>query len=117
MKQKLFSITLKDFTIETFRLSGHGGQNINKVETGVRLIHKESGVVTLGQEERTQWQNKQSAFRKMTSHPKFKSWLRVKTARLMGTMKTDEQIEKEVDESMKEENLKVECFTPDNLLK
>lgn len=58
---------------------------------------------------------KQIAFKKMVNNPKFKSWLKIKTARTLGTMKTPEQIEKDVDESMKEDNLKVEYFVPDNL--
>ena len=108
MRQKLFSVSIKDFQVDTFRGSGNGGQNVNKVETCVRFTHKESGAITLGTEERTQWANKQIAFKKMVKHPKFNAWLRVKTARLLGTMKSPEQIEKEVDEMMKEDNLKVE---------
>ena len=115
MKQKLFSVTMKDFQVDTFRGTGNGGQNVNKVETCVRFTHKESGAITLGTEERTQWANKQIAFKKMSKHPKFLTWLKLKTARMLGTIKTPEQMEAELDESMKEENLKVEFIKPSNL--
>ena len=108
MKQKLFSIDRKDFEIQTFRGSGNGGQNVNKVETCVRMIHKESGAITLGTEERTQWSNKQSAFKKMVKHPKFQIWLKLKTARMLHEIPTEKELEAIVDESMKEENLKIE---------
>ena len=109
MRQKLFSITKNDFEFQTFRGSGNGGQNVNKVETCCRMIHKDSGTITLGTEERTQWANKQNAFNKMMKHPKFKAWLKLKTARVLGIIKTPEQIEKEVDESMRDDNLRVEA--------
>ena len=107
-KQPLFSVGKNDFEIQTFRGSGHGGQNVNKVETCVRMIDKESGAITLGTDERTQWANKQIAFKKMVSHPKFKAWLKLKTARMLHEIPSEKQIEQMVDESMKEENLKIE---------
>lgn len=74
-REKVLSVTLADCRVDTFRSGGKGGQNQNKRETGVRIVHEPSGAVGESREERSQLQNKKTAFRRMAGHPKFRLWL------------------------------------------
>jgi len=97
-KEKLFSVTKADLRIDTFRSGGKGGQNQNKVNSGVRIVHIPSGAVGEARDERDQLQNKKLAFKRMCDSKVFQSWIKVEAARKMGTL---DRIEAEVEAEMK----------------
>jgi peptide chain release factor 2 len=88
--------------VQHFRSGGSGGQNQNKRDTGTRVIHYPSGARGESREERSQLQNKKTAFYRMANSDKFKLWLRIETGR---AALEDPQL---LDVSLRAEDIKTE---------
>lgn len=108
-KERLFSVTIHDCDVDTFRSGGKGGQRQNKVETGVRITHRASGAVGEGREFASQMQNKRSAFVRMARTIKFQNWAKETAARIKG----QDTVEMRVDRQMQPQNLMVEMREDD----
>jgi len=109
-KQVLFTVTKKDLRVDFFRCGGKGGQNVNKRDTGCRITHQESGAVGESREERSQDQNKRTAFRRMVESKRFQTWVKIRAA-VMDQGYRD--LEAKLDDMMQEKNLKIETYDPE----
>lgn len=113
-KELLFSLTKKDFKIETMRGSGKGGQHRNTTDSAVRITHPESGAVGYSEDERSQHQNKRVALQRLVASNQFKVWHQRKSFELLGKIKTKEQIEREIEQALEDDkqngNIRVERF-------
>jgi len=110
IKFHLFSITKKDFTVQTFCSGGPGGQHQNKVASGVRIIHNESRAVGESRSQRSQHQNRKLALQRLVGSSKFKLWLNRKAAEVI----ENKTLEQKIDEAIAPENLKIEIKNDSN---
>jgi peptide chain release factor 2 len=60
-------LKMEDVSVDTFRSGGKGGQNVNKVETAIRMTHQPTGIVVQCQSQRSQHQNRELAIKMLKS--------------------------------------------------
>src|SRR5215469_2918518 len=101
-EKPFLSLTKKDFIIQTFTAGGPGGQHQNTSNTGVRIIHPESGARGEARDNRSQHQNKKAALERLVQSKKFQIWLNRQVWH-RGIL-PEQQVEKD----MRPKNLKVE---------
>lgn len=107
--EKLVSLRKSDFVVETFRSGGKGGQNQNKVSSGVRITHPPSGAVGVARDSRDQLQNKRNAFLRMANSPKFQAWLRKANATAAAGKDGERKIKEQVERELQPDRIRVEC--------
>lgn len=106
-KELLFSVSIKDCDVQAFKGSGAGGQARNKTSSAIRVVHRASGAVGQASDAREQHINKRTAFQRMAETEKFKTWLKVETARAFGKL-PEKTIEEQVEEALHPKHIKVE---------
>lgn len=104
-KEVLFTVGANDCDWTYMRGTGPGGQKRNKTSSKVRCLHRASGAIGESDETRSQHDNKRLAFRKMAETAEFKAWHKIETAKRVGTLVS---IEDNVNQAMRDTNLKVE---------
>ena len=102
-KKPLLTLTRKDFRIDTFRSGGKGGQHQNKVESGVRITHKISGLVAESRDSRSQHRNRTIAFNRLARSKEFQNWLKIESIH-------KQELKKKIDAAMEPSNLLVESL-------
>jgi len=104
-RELLFSVTAVDCRWDYYRGSGAGGQHRNKTSSAVRCTHLASGAVGQAEDSRSQHENKQLAFVRMSETSEFKRWHQTETYRRLGKLA---DIDQAVEQAMHERHLRVE---------
>lgn len=105
-KQKVLTLTRKDFEWSNFKASGGGGQKRDKTDVGVRCFHPPSGAEGRHSDTRSQSKNRKIAFRKCAESEQFQRWVHLQHAKLAG------DVDRAVKDAMRPENLVIETYTP-----
>lgn len=103
MSDKLFSVTINDCRVDTYRGSGKGGQKRNKTSSAVRIVHPPSGAMGQAEDGRSQLANKKLAFGRMARTKEMQTWLKIEACRVTGELG---RIAKKVERGM--QNVRVE---------
>ena len=103
-KEHILSLTKKDFNIQTFKSGGKGGQSQNKTDSGVRIIHIQTGLQGESRDGKSQHQNKKIAFNRLVNSNEFQNWLKIKSKEII----TKQTIHDKVEEMIQPDNIKNE---------
>ena len=103
-REKVKLVSKRDLDFSYFCGSGAGGQARNKVHSGCQIMHRESGAIGRASDSRSLEKNKHSAFKRLVESPKMKFWM----AKKIYEVRQGETLEKMVEDSMKNDNLKFE---------
>lgn len=109
-RELLLRLTKKDFIIDTFRVGGAGGQRRDKVSSGVRIRHTESGASSESRDSRYQHENKKIAFRRLINTTKFQAWLKRRIAEVSLDADARRRREKQIEEAVNRQ------MAPDNII-
>lgn len=104
-RELLFSVTASDCRFDYYRGSGKGGQKRNKTSSAARCTHIASGAVGNSDDTRSQGQNKQIAFKRMSETKEFKAWHKMEVARRTGALQSAKE---HADNEMQPHKIRVE---------
>lgn len=89
-REKLFTLTEKDFEFKFTRGSGKGGQKKNKTSSACQCFHRPSNSMGEAEDHREQTRNKKLAFERCTKTTSFQGWLKLKIEAALGNIEIEE---------------------------
>ena len=110
MSRLLFTVPRHDLRLEFFRAGGKGGQKQNKTSSACRITHVPSGAVGESRDERQQTQNRKLALERLVASRTFMAWARLHAAVMAEGFRS---LDAKVDDLMRDENLRIETYDPD----
>jgi protein subunit release factor B len=108
-KELLFAVTRDDCEWTYYIGPGDGGQKKQKTHSAARCVHKESRAEGKCHDSRSQWENRKTAFKRMTETDKFKLWVKLEVSRRTRDKNYEQQeqerLERYINNTMKPENI------------